>query len=124
MLYNIIISLVFTIFIELSVSIFCGIRNKNDIMYIILINIITNPSTEFINILIKDSSFHYLIIIIIEIIVVIIEYLFYRKVLKTKNTNLLYLSIINNICSYVVGLLANLGGLIWKKILKNYHYYF
>lgn len=124
MLYNIIISLLFTIFIELTVSIFCGIRNKNDIIYIILINIITNPSTEFINILIKDSSFHYLIIIIIEIIVIIVEYLFYRKVIKTKNINLLYLAIINNICSYVVGLLFNLGGLVWKKLLKNYHHFF
>ena len=116
MLYNIIISLIFTIFIELTVSIFCGIRNKNDIIYIILINIITNPSTEFINILIKDSSFHYLIIIIIEIIVVIVEYLFYKKVLKENNINLLYLAIINNLSSYIIGLMFNLGGFIWKKL--------
>lgn len=111
MLYNIIISLVFTIIIELIVSIFCGIRNKKDIMYIVLINIITNPTTEFINLLIKDSSFHYLIIVIIEIIVVIIEFIFYKKVLKTKDVNPLYLAIINNICSYAVGLIFNLGGL-------------
>ena len=110
MLYNIILSLVFTIFIEVVISIFCGINNKNDILYIILINILTNPSTEIINLVIKDSNFHYPVIIIVEIIVVIIEYLFYKRVLKNKNINLLYLSIINNICSYGVGIMFNLGG--------------
>ena len=115
MLYNIIISLVFTIFIELVVSIFCGIRNKKDIMFIIIINIITNPITEFINLLIKDSSLHYWVIIIIEIIVIIVEYLFFKKFLKEKNINLLYLAIINNLSSYIIGLMFNLGGSIWKK---------
>lgn len=116
MLYNIILSLAFTIFIEVVISILCGINNKNDILYIILINILTNPSTEMINLLIKDSSFHYPIIIIVEIIIIIIEYLFYKKVLKNKNINLLYLSIINNICSYAVGIIFNLGGIIWKRL--------
>ena len=116
MLYNIILSLVFTIFIEVVISIFCGINNKNDILYIILINILTNPSTEIINLVIKDSNFHYPVIIIVEIIVVIIEYLFYKRVLKNKNINLLYLSIINNICSYGVGIMFNLGGNIWKNL--------
>lgn len=112
MFFCIILSLVFTIFIELVISIFCGVNNKNDILYIILINILTNPSTEQINLLIKDSRFHYPIIIIIEIIIIIIEYLFYKKVLRSKNINLLYLAIINNVCSYAVGVMFNLGGII------------
>ena len=112
MLYSIVLSLVFTIFIELVISILCGINNKNDIIYIILINILTNPSTELINLLIKDSSFHYPIIITVEIIIIIIEYRFYKKVLRTQNINLLYLTILNNICSYAIGIIFNLGVII------------
>ena len=116
MLYSIILSLVFTIFIELVVSIFCGVNKKSDILYIALINILTNPSTELINLLIKDSNFHYPIIIIIEFIIIIIEYLFYKKVLKSENVNLLYLTIINNLCSYIIGIMFNLGGIAWKRL--------
>lgn len=112
MVYSIILSLVFTIFIELVISIFCGVTKKGDMLYIVLINILTNPSTELINLLIKDSSFHYPIIIIIEFIIVIIEYLFYKKVLKSENINLLYLTIINNLCSYIIGIMFNLGGIV------------
>ncbi len=110
MLYNIILSLAFTILIEFTVSIFCGINKKIDLLYIILINILTNPSTELINLLIKDSSFHYPIIFTIEILIIIIESLFYKKVLKEEKINFLYLSIINNVCSYVIGVMFNLGG--------------
>jgi len=112
MLYNIILSLVFTIFIEVVISVFCGIDDKRDILFIILINILTNPSTEMINLLIKDGSFHYPVIIALEIVVIIIEYLFYKKELNNKSINLLFLSIINNVCSYVVGVMFNLGGFI------------
>jgi len=110
MLYNIILSLIFTILIEFIISIFCGINNKVDLLNIILINLLTNPSTELINLLIKDSSFHYPIILTIEILIITIEFLFYKKVLKTENINFLYLSIINNVCSYVIGVIYNLGG--------------
>ncbi len=110
MLYNIILSLVFTIFIEWIVSIFCGINTKIDLLYISLINILTNPCTELINLLIKDSRFHYPIIFTIEVFIIIIEFLFYKKVLKSENVNFLYLSILNNVCSYVIGVMFNLGG--------------
>lgn len=112
MLYSIILSLVFTILIELVVSILCGVNKKSDIRYITLINILTNPITELINLFIKDNSFHDPIIIIIEVIVIIIEYSFYKKILKSENINLFYLTIINNVCSYVVGVMFNLGGII------------
>ena len=110
MLYNVIFSLIFTILIEFIVSVFCGINNKFDLLNIIWINILTNPSTEMINLLIKNSDFHYPIIIIIEILIIIIEFLFYKKNLKTKNINFLYLSVINNVSSYLIGIMFNLGG--------------
>lgn len=109
MLYNIILSLVFTIFIELLISIFFGINKKKDFLYITLINIITNPIVESINLLVRDSIFHYQIIVTIEIFVIYIEYLYYRRVLKSENINFLYLSILNNVCSYIIGLIFNFG---------------
>ena len=111
MLYNIILSLVFTIFIELLISIFFGINKKKDFLYITLINIITNPIVESINLLVRDSIFHYQIIVTIEIFVIYIEYLYYRRVLKSENINFLYLSILNNVCSYIIGLIFN----FWVK---------
>ncbi len=110
MLYNIILSLAFTILIELIISIFCGINKKFDLLYITLINILTNPCTELINLLIKDTSFHYPVIFTIEFLIIIIEFLFYKKVLKSENVNFFHLSIITNICSYVIGVMFNLGG--------------
>lgn len=109
MLYSIILSLISTLFIEIIISIFCGINEKNNLLYIILINLLTNPITELINLLIINSIFHYPIILLIEILVIFIEFLLYKKFLKVKNINLLYLSIINNICSYVIGLIFNLN---------------
>lgn len=109
MLYNIILSLVFTIFVELLISIFFGINKKKDFLYITLVNIITNPITEFINLLVRDSIFHYQIILIIEVLVIYIEYLFYKRLLKSENINFLYLAILNNVCSYVIGLIFNFG---------------
>lgn len=116
MLYNIILSLISTLFIELIISIFCGINEKNNLLCIFLINLFTNPITELINLLIISSRFHYPIILFIEILVIFIEFILYKKFLKVKKINLLYLSIINNVCSYIIGIIFNLylGGIIWK----------
>jgi hypothetical protein len=114
MLYNIILSLIFTIVIELIVSIFCGINQKYDILIIILANLLTNPITEFINLLIKDTKFHYPVICIIEAVVLIVEFLFYKKFLKEKEINFFLLSMINNLSSWIIGIMLNLyiGGII------------
>ena len=97
-----IFSLLFTILIELITSIILGIDKKIDLLYIVIINILTNPFAEYINLLFKDNKFHYPIIFLIEIFITIIEFLFLKKVLKSKNINFLHLSIINNLCSYIV----------------------
>ena len=110
MLYNIVMSLVFTIFMELTISILCGVNKKMDLVSIIWINIVTNPITELINLLIKDKYFHFFLILLIEILITVIEWILFKKILKSKNINFLHLSIINNICSYTVGLLFNCFG--------------
>lgn len=108
-IYNIVLSLIFTVLIELIISIILGVNKKSDLIYIVLINFLTNPITEFINLLIKNNNLHYFIMIIIEIIVIIIEFLFYKRKLKSHNINFLYLAILNNIASYLVGIMYNLG---------------
>lgn len=84
------------------------INNKIDLLLIVLINMLTNPPTELINLVVQNTKLHYPIIIGVEIIITIIEYLFYKKFLRTKNVNFLYLAIINNISSYGIGLIYNL----------------
>lgn len=108
-IYNIVLSLIFTVLIELIISIILGVNKKSDLIYIVLINVLTNPITEFINLLIKDKNLHHPIIFIIEIIITIIEFLFYKKFLKSKNINFLCLAIINNIVSYLIGIIFNFG---------------
>ena len=108
MLYNVILSLFFTIFIEVMVSILCGINKKHDIFAIILINIITNPITEIINLLIENTYFHYPVILGIEVIITVIEYQYYKRNLEVKDINFMYLSVMNNLCSWIIGILFNL----------------
>ena len=60
-------SLLFTILIELITSIILGINRKIDLLYIVIINILTNPFAEYINLLVQDNNFHYPIIFLIEI---------------------------------------------------------
>ena len=48
MILSLIISLLLTILIELSISTFLGIKTRNDIRIVILVNICTNPIVVYI----------------------------------------------------------------------------
>ena len=82
MIISLIISLVLTIVIELSISLILGIREKNDIYVVILVNICTNPIVVYIAnylVLIGSSKLVYNVIVtIMEIVVVFIEYIMYK----------------------------------------------
>lgn len=100
-------NLLLTIIIELGIAILLGIREKKDILNIIVINCITNPILNYIMMVVlyltSNNLIIYSLLFLFEIIVIIIEYLFYRKKLLFKNINLLLLSIILNISSVIVG---------------------
>lgn len=98
-----------TIVIELIMSLLLGIRNKKDILNVILVNIMTNPLVVSILMYITyNRLFNITIsIIILEILVVLTEGFTYKKVLTFDKINPYVLSLILNISSYFIGELLN-----------------
>ena len=98
-----------TIVIELIMSLLLGIRNKKDILNVILVNIMTNPLiVSIIMYITYNRIFNTTIsIIILEILVVLIEGFTYKKVLTFDKINPYVLSLILNISSYFIGGLLN-----------------
>ena len=98
-----------TIVIELIMSLLLGIRNKKDILNVILVNIMTNPVVVSILMYITyNRLFNTTIsIIILEILVILTEGFTYKKVLTFDKINPYVLSLILNISSYFIGGLLN-----------------
>lgn len=105
----ILICLSSTIVIELIMSLLLGIRNKKDILNVILVNIMTNPLVVSILMYITyNRLFNTTIsIIILEILVILTEGFVYKKVLTFDKINPYVLSLILNISSYFIGGLLN-----------------
>lgn len=103
------ICLISTIVIELIMSLLLGIRNKKDILNVILVNIMTNPLVVSILMYITyNRLFNTTIsIIILEILVILTEGFTYKKVLTFDKINPYVLSLILNISSYFIGELLN-----------------
>lgn len=98
-----------TIMIELITSLLLGIRNKKDILNVILVNIMTNPLVVSILMYITyNRLFNTTIsIIMLEILVILTEGFTYKKVLTFDKINPYVLSLILNISSYFIGELLN-----------------
>lgn len=98
-----------TIMIELIMSLLLGIRNKKDILNVILVNIMTNPLVVSILMYITyNRLFNTTIsIIILEMLVILTEGFTYKKVLTFDKINPYVLSLILNISSYFIGELLN-----------------
>ena len=103
------ICLSFTTMIELIMSLLLGIRNKKDILNVILVNIMTNPLVVSILMYITyNRLFNTTIsIIILETLVILTEGFAYKKVLTFDKINPYVLSLILNISSYFIGGLLN-----------------
>ena len=111
MILSLIISLLLTILIELSISTFLGIKTRNDIRIVILVNICTNPIVVYIaNILklLNNNLLYILTVILLEIIVVFVEFRLYNKYLKNYKKSKFILSLVNNISSYMIGILLKI----------------
>lgn len=108
MIESLIISLILTIIIELGVSILLGIRKKDDIYIVILVNICTNPVVVYIAnciMLFNNDILYNVIVGVMEIIVVIVEYILYKKYLEHYKKSPFMLSLINNAVSFGIGLI-------------------
>ena len=102
--------LALTIIIELIMALILGVRDKKDIINVILVNIITNPIVVLTPILVYLKFGNYyprIVLFILEILTVIVEGLIYKKVLKYKKINWLLLSLILNVVSFLIGEVIN-----------------
>lgn len=103
-------SLICTIIIELVVSIILGIRNKKDILNVILVNIITNPLVAVIPVYFNffySLKMRNIALIILEILTLIFEGYIYKKYLNFKKLNPFLISLILNCGSYFIGEVIN-----------------
>jgi len=104
------LALAVTIVVELVIGYIVGLKSKDSLKVIVLMNIITNLSLNIILSLIytifklEGASFIF-VIIILEMIVVFVEFyiLYYVFGNKIKWLKLLYYSVILNTTSFVVG---------------------
>lgn len=102
--------LVLTILVELILGLILRIRDKKDIINLILVNIVTNPIVVMAQVILYKYFGHnaeIIGIIIMEILAVLIEGLIYKKVLKYKKINPIILSLILNTTSFFIGELIN-----------------
>lgn len=102
--------LICTIFIEIVIGLIIGIKNKKDLLNILLVNILTNPLVVTIPIyVLVKYGYNYQIIslIILEVLTVIVEGYIYLKTLKYKKINPFIISLILNLSSYVIGEIIN-----------------
>ena len=104
-------AVILTVIIETCVSFIIGIKNKKDLLNIILVNIMTNPLVNSITIFL---NFYFGIfsrnvgLVILEILAVISEGFVYKKYLNFKKINPYVLSLILNCSSYFIGEIINL----------------
>ena len=98
-----------TIIIELLLALILGVRDKKDILNIILVNTMTNPLlVSLITYITYNRIFNRTIsIVIMEILVVIIEGLTYKKILKFNKKNPYIISLILNASSFLIGEIIN-----------------
>ena len=110
MIHSLIISLLITTLVESIISYILKVRNFKDILLVILANICTNPIVVYISFMIK-MNFNYTIYIvfltILEISAFYIEGIIFKTYMNTKNKPY-KLSFINNISSFIIGLLINI----------------
>lgn len=105
-----IICLIITIIVELLIAVILKVRNKKDLLNIILVNCMTNPivvSFPMCFYIIYGINERKISLVILEILTVIFEGLVYKKYLNFKKFNPFILSFILNISSYVGGEFIN-----------------
>ena len=112
MIFDLSVSLLLTIVIEVIVSYALGIRTKKDIMIIAIVNICTNPVLVYITdcvLLFSNGKIevYNITVVIMEIIVIIIEYLLYKKYLSHKGKSPFIISLVNNMISCGIGIILN-----------------
>ncbi len=108
------VSLVATIVIEITLALCLGIRNKKDLINVLIVNIMTNPlvvSIAFIINLRHGLIMKRIAMIILEFLAFFSEGYVYKRVLEYKRINGYLVSLILNVTSYLLGIIVNM--IIW-----------
>ena len=103
-------SLLFTIIIEILVALIIGIKNKKDIINILLVNLLTNPIVTSIPIVFNvyfGILSRNIVLYTLEILTFLIEGIIYFKTIKYRKINPFLISLILNLSSYFIGELLN-----------------
>ncbi len=102
--------LLLTIIIEVIVALILSVKDKKDILNVVLVNVITNPivvMTQTILYIKFGYNIEMIGILVLEISVVLVEGLIYKKVLNYNKINPLLLSLLLNASSFFIGELIN-----------------
>ena len=105
------LTLALTLVIEITLAVLLKVRSTFDIIFLILINCITNPTVNVIYGLIiwytdiEAWSFAgWVVVLILEFLVWISEALMIKKLLEYKKIKPMLLSLILNVSSFLIGL--------------------
>lgn len=108
------LSLSCTVVIECLVGFLIGIRSKYDFIFVILVNLLTNPLVVSLS-LFLNFRYGYKVRmigeIIFEILALVIEAFIYSKTLDYKKVKPFWISLILNISSYIIGYFINF--IVW-----------
>ena len=102
--------LILTIIIECLFAYLFKVRNKKDLLNVLLVNVITNPIVVIIPIYLNlkyGILYRNISLIILELLTIFIEGLCYKKTLSFKKINFFLLSFILNFLSYFIGEIIN-----------------
>lgn len=102
--------LLLTIIIELIIALILQVREKRDIINVILVNIITNPIVVIIPVILYlkyGYTVEKISLYVLEVLTVLVEGLIYKKVLNYKKINWFLLSLILNGSSFIIGEIIN-----------------
>ena len=101
------------IFEEIAAVLFFRIRNRRDLLVILLVNIITNPLLVYFSLMLMYylgiGTGRVLTYLVLEPIVIFVEFFLYRKHLISRNDCL--------IISVVLNLFSIIGGLLCQRIV-------
>ena len=102
--------LILTIIMELGLALILGIRDKKDILNVILVQVLTNPIVVTVPYLIyiECGYMPYKIsIYVLEVLAVLTEGFVYYKTLKYRKINPFLFALILNVFSYSLGEIIN-----------------
>ena len=99
-----------TIVMELVLALIFGVRNKKDIVTVILVQIVTNPivvTVPYLIYLYLGYNQYLISIYVLEVLAVLVEGFIYFKTLKYRKVNPFLLALLLNLFSFFVGELIN-----------------